>query len=804
MHSSVDVEPDPQEVEVELGLLIVEGRKPTTSSPKGFEEGPHIHLQKGPRNHVCNAQNHLCAREASFRKHVQVLWSNNVPLCIEVLLCSDCPCGKEKATSPEVSPLVDPAYTLLEQWTLTSYPKRVGGGSGGIGGEIDAGGDAVTAGRGVTNGRGILHAVRSFLHFSQLSAWLALSKGESPKNIMYRVTIPGENFVSKFVQTPEDHEFPTVQFKKYVMKVSVKSLPRLGSVPMSSCTSLMCTTTRSQVKRSQSPPVGEIIRGGESPRPRPYAPGRFLIPTPARLAMATMYSSGRCVVRHSGIAPVAGNNRVKQRQLRKEQRNERLLEYMHSLHGNSGSSLDQSQEGPSSSGDQQEGNDHDSDYLTDQESGSESPQPGKYQPDVSTQEGDQLEVGDWISKQQQPIISLSSSSSSSSPSSSSAISIPRTRPIPTLSEKIDFLKSLDTAATRLFHRNTGLPLTSSPAPLRKGQDRFDFDSSLVSNSRIISRFRRGCHPPRFSEATRSLLGSFEESVLNGRIEPVSTVQGFTAEIGASGSFCPRHVHLPVTVFFYTFCDNDKISTPYLAHVDLGDQGYCVPRKGTVQVTLFNPLRTVIKMFVVQFNLESLPNNSQTFLRQRTYFMPLGESDSHPSAQKWLRYLIHLRFASNQSGQIFLHTDIRMVIFRKTDADTATGFDVVQTPHELRSFTYAPHNPKFSPRFNQATNTITTSTLDTTVPGYYANQDKSPKEMRKFIPKKIIFKNGNTKFPPRNHHHHNNNNNIDQSEEQQVDANRHEQHDQDDDECGEQEYEYDFEPCKNHSEIEIIV
>lgn len=42
MHSSVDVEPDPQEVEVELGLLIVEGRKPTTSSPKGFEEGPHM------------------------------------------------------------------------------------------------------------------------------------------------------------------------------------------------------------------------------------------------------------------------------------------------------------------------------------------------------------------------------------------------------------------------------------------------------------------------------------------------------------------------------------------------------------------------------------------------------------------------------------------------------------------------------------------------------------------------------------------------------------------------------------------
>ena len=68
---------------------------------------------------------------------------------------------------------------------------------------------------------------------------------------------------------------------------------------------------------------------------------------------------------------------------------------------------------------------------------------------------------------------------------------------------------------------------------------------------------------RSSEASQALLGSFEESVLNGRIEPVSTVEGFTAEIGASGSFCPKHLHLPVTVFFYTFCDNDKVSTPYM-------------------------------------------------------------------------------------------------------------------------------------------------------------------------------------------------------------------------------------------------
>lgn len=64
---------------------------------------------------------------------------------------------------------------------------------------------------------------------------------------------------------------------------------------------------------------------------------------------------------------------------------------------------------------------------------------------------------------------------------------------------------------------------------------------------------------RLSEPSQSLLGSFEESVLNGRIEPVSTVEGFTAEVDVGSS---HNFKLPVTVFFYTFCDNDRVSSPY--------------------------------------------------------------------------------------------------------------------------------------------------------------------------------------------------------------------------------------------------
>lgn len=316
------------------------------------------------------------------------------------------------------------------------------------------------------------------------------------------------------------------------------------------------------------------------------------------------------------------------------------------------------------------------------------------------------------------------------------------RSVPSAQDKAKFRRSLDSAASMVFHCRTGLPLTSSPAPVRRGTSCFDFDSSLNSVSAIRSALfesatvtvlddglslssddtesegsaRSPCSPGvglNFPTAglplwtcyynlspCSSLLGSFEESVLNGRLEPVSTVQGFTADLGASGSFCPRHLVLPVTVFFYTLGDNDKVSTPYLGHINLGKKGYSVPRSGTIQVTLFNPLGTVVKMFVVMYDLSDMPANSQTFLRQRTLYMPANPATTNggqpDNSQKYLRYLIHLRFSSSKSGRIYLHSDIRMIIFRKSDFDTATAHGLDMS-YELRSFTHGPTNPKFSPR-----------------------------------------------------------------------------------------------------------
>ena len=94
-----------------------------------------------------------------------LLWQNNVPVSIEVLLCSDCRVSKQKANSVEYSTIPEPGSILLEQWTISisnnlmrKDPKF------GNAGQTNIEQSAITA-------RGLFQAVRSYLHFSQLSAW---------------------------------------------------------------------------------------------------------------------------------------------------------------------------------------------------------------------------------------------------------------------------------------------------------------------------------------------------------------------------------------------------------------------------------------------------------------------------------------------------------------------------------------------------------------------------------------------------------------------------------------------------------
>ncbi|KAJ0002034.1 hypothetical protein NQD34_001830 [Periophthalmus magnuspinnatus] len=210
--------------------------------------------------------------------------------------------------------------------------------------------------------------------------------------------------------------------------------------------------------------------------------------------------------------------------------------------------------------------------------------------------------------------------------------------------------SLDATATKAFHPCTGLPLLSSPVPQRRNQTGyFDLDTSLMSSKGLPWTSGKRICPKRecsiedsqqlFSAsappASLSLLGNFEECMLNYRLEPLGTVDGFTAEVGASGSFCPSHLTLPVDVSFYSVSD-DNAPSPYMGVINLestGKRGYRVPPSGTIQVTLFNPNKTVVKMFVVMYDLRAMPAGHQTFLRQRTFSVPVRRDTNNQTSRK---------------------------------------------------------------------------------------------------------------------------------------------------------------------------
>lgn len=88
-------------------------------------------------------------------------------------------------------------------------------------------------------------------------------------------------------------------------------------------------------------------------------------------------------------------------------------------------------------------------------------------------------------------------------------------------------------------------------------------------------------------------------------------------------------------------------------------------------TLFNPNKSVVKMFVVTYNFNDMPVNHMTFLRQRIFLVPVeegaeGKSEASarerspaPSRPKSLCYLMHLRcddFHMSSISLVFLFAD----------------------------------------------------------------------------------------------------------------------------------------------------